>query len=163
MLSLAGVPGIYVHSLFGSRNCQSCVAETGRSRSINREKFQLAALEAELADPNSLKHRVFAGMKRLLQIRREQLEFHPNAQQRVLSVGKGIFALVRGGHFLVMVNVTPQQQEIDLKLSEDGLPVSETWRDLIGGHNYPVSGGKIRLRFEPYQSLWLRSCGQRKS
>ena len=36
MLSLAGVPGVYVHSLFGSRNCQSCVAATGQSRSINR-------------------------------------------------------------------------------------------------------------------------------
>ncbi|MCB0240108.1 MAG: sugar phosphorylase, partial [Anaerolineae bacterium] len=32
LLSLAGVPGIYVHSLFGSRNCEACVAETGRAR-----------------------------------------------------------------------------------------------------------------------------------
>ncbi len=32
LLSLAGVPGIYVHSLFGSRNCHFCFAETGRPR-----------------------------------------------------------------------------------------------------------------------------------
>ena len=156
MLSLAGVPGIYVHSLFGSRNCHSCVAETGRSRSINREKFQLAALEAELADPNSLKHRVFADVKRLLKIRREQSEFHPNAEQRVLPIGKGIFALVRGGQLLVVVNVTSQPQNVDLELSEAGLPASETWRDLIGARNVSVSSGRLRLRVDAYQCLWLK-------
>lgn len=41
MLSLAGVPGIYFHSLFGARNCYKCVEQTGRARSINREKFFL--------------------------------------------------------------------------------------------------------------------------
>ena len=40
-LCLAGVPGIYFHSLFGSRNYIEGVRETGRFRSINREKLQL--------------------------------------------------------------------------------------------------------------------------
>jgi len=31
MLSLAGVPGIYIHSLLGSRNCHACKEETGRA------------------------------------------------------------------------------------------------------------------------------------
>jgi sucrose phosphorylase len=159
MLSLAGVPGIYVHSLFGSRNCHACVAETSRSRSINREKFQSTALEAELADPNSLKHRVLAGMKRLLKIRREQVEFHPNAEQRVLSAGKGIFALVRGRQLLVVVNVTPKPQELELKLREAGLPPSERWLDLIGERNCDASGDQLRLHIEPHQSLWLKPSG----
>ncbi len=38
MLSLAGVPGIYIHSLFGTRNCQDCVDDSGQARSINRFK-----------------------------------------------------------------------------------------------------------------------------
>ena len=159
MLSLAGVPGIYVHSLFGSRNCHSCVAETGRSRSINREKFQLPAIDAELADPKSLKHRVLAGMKQLLKIRRGQVEFHPNAEQRVLSVGKGLFALVRGGRLLVVVNVTAERQDIDLGLSEVGLPLSDTWRDLISERALDVSGGRLSLPVEAYQSLWLKPSG----
>ncbi|NUQ36910.1 MAG: alpha-glucosidase C-terminal domain-containing protein [Caldilineales bacterium] len=29
---------------FGSRNCQACFAETGRARSLNRRKFDRAAL-----------------------------------------------------------------------------------------------------------------------
>lgn len=35
MLALAGLPGIYVHSLVGSSNDQEGVAQTGRARSIN--------------------------------------------------------------------------------------------------------------------------------
>jgi glucosylglycerate phosphorylase len=43
MLSLAGLPGIYIHSLFGSSNCVDCVQETGRARSINRQKFDFSS------------------------------------------------------------------------------------------------------------------------
>ena len=46
LLSLAGVPGIYVHSLFGSRNWHEGVAQTGRNRTINRRKFERRELEA---------------------------------------------------------------------------------------------------------------------
>ncbi|MGD1018909.1 MAG: alpha-amylase family glycosyl hydrolase, partial [Verrucomicrobiia bacterium] len=156
MLSLAGVPGVYIHSLFGSRNCHACVDETGRTRSINREKFPQAALETELANPQSLKHRLFTGIKRLLEIRRDQPEFHPNAAQRVLSLGNGVFALVRGGRLLAIVNVTPQPQNISLGLADAGLPSSVAWRDLIGGQRFAVEGGRLQLRTGPYQSLWLK-------
>ena len=44
MLALAGVPGIYVHSLFGSRSCERCREATGHARSLNREKFWLAEI-----------------------------------------------------------------------------------------------------------------------
>jgi sucrose phosphorylase len=40
MLAMVGVPGIYLHSLFGSRNYAAGVAETGRNRTINREKHR---------------------------------------------------------------------------------------------------------------------------
>ena len=59
LLSMPGVPGIYVHSLFGSRNWQEGVAATGQNRTINRRKFTRAALEAELADSASIPHQVF--------------------------------------------------------------------------------------------------------
>jgi glycosidase len=152
MFSLAGVPGIYAHSLFGSHNCHTCVEKTGRARSINREKFQRATLEAELADPKSLKHRVFTGMKRLLQIRRAHPEFHPNTAQRVLDAGDGVFALARGNRLFTVVNVTPQTQEVVLNVSNAGV-----WRDLIGGQEFITDDGKLSLRAEPYQSLWLKS------
>ncbi len=156
MLSLAGVPGVYIHSLFGSRNCDACVAATGRARSINREKFQRAALEAELANPHSLKHRAFTGIKHLLRIRRGQPEFHPNATQRVLSLGDGVFALVRGGRLLTIINVTSQPRDTSPTLVDAGLPSAAVWRDLIGGQQFAVEGGRLHLQTEAYQSLWLK-------
>ncbi len=51
LLALAGVPGIYVHSLLGSRNCHTCLAETGRARSLNRQKFSLAGLLSRARRP----------------------------------------------------------------------------------------------------------------
>ncbi len=44
MLSLVGMPGIYFHSLFGSRGWIEGVKQTGHNRTINREKCQLESI-----------------------------------------------------------------------------------------------------------------------
>ena len=95
MLSLIGVPGIYFHSLFGSRNYAEGVEETGRLRSINREKLDLTELEGELADRTSIRARVLSEYKRFLRTRRRFATFHPHGEQRVLDLGPSIFALTR--------------------------------------------------------------------
>src|SRR5206468_3892864 len=43
MLSLAGVPGIYVHSLFGSHTDHDGYARSGWKRDLNPERLPLAA------------------------------------------------------------------------------------------------------------------------
>ncbi len=48
MLALSGVPGIYFHSLFGSRGWPEGVTITGQNRTINRQKFDRAEVEREL-------------------------------------------------------------------------------------------------------------------
>jgi glycosidase len=156
LLSLAGVPGIYVHSLFGSRNCQECLAGTGRARSINREKFRRADLEAELDDPASIHHQVFQGYLHLLRQRRSHPGFHPNAAQRVLSLHQALFALVRDETMLCLVNVSPDSQSIAVDLKVWGLPPVTAWEDLIGGGVYRVQGENLLLTLEGYQALWLR-------
>jgi glycosidase len=156
LLSLAGVPGIYVHSLFGSRNCQECLAETGRARSINREKFRRADLDAELGDPDSIHHQVFQGYLHLLRQRRTHPGFHPNAAQRVLFLHEALFALVRDETLLCLVNVSPDSLSIPVDLKVWALPLVAAWEDLIGGGVYPVQGENLRLRLESYQALWLR-------
>jgi glycosidase len=95
MLSLAGVPGIYVHSLLGSRGWPEGARQTGRARSINREKLDLAALERELRTSGSLRALVFQRFASLLRARRASPAFHPNAGQRVLDLGEAVFGLVR--------------------------------------------------------------------
>lgn len=95
MLSLAGVPGIYFHSLFGSRNDRQAVIQTGMNRRINRQKLALAELDADLAASESLRSHVFARFCELLARRRAHPAFAPRSHQQVLDAGRQVFAVLR--------------------------------------------------------------------
>ncbi len=162
LLSLAGVPGIYVHSLLGASNCQACVAATGRARSINREKHQLAALEAVLADPTSRSRQVLDRYRHLLRRRQGQAAFHPASRQQVLELHPQMFVLLRltpeeGAGVLVLVNVSNQAQLVDVPM--DSLPGELTrgksWLDLIGGGGVAAQSGRLAVDLGPYQAMWL--------
>jgi sucrose phosphorylase len=159
MLSLAGVPGVYVHSLFGSRNCHTCVQESGRARSINRQVFQMADLRALLANPSRTQTQVFRDYCRLLRIRRQQTAFHPNASQEILqNLPAQVFGLLRvdaatQGTILCLVNCS--SNEIDLEL--ETLPDAAGWQDLIGGLVIETGTTPIFLHIDAYQSMWLKA------
>jgi sucrose phosphorylase len=111
MLSLQGVPGIYFHSLFGSRGDRAGAKASGIKRRINRQKLARADLERELNDPSSLRARVFGGFQALLRLRRTEPAFHPNAPQRVLELDPRVFAVLReaqnqGQSYLCLHNVS---------------------------------------------------------
>src|SRR5205823_6286375 len=118
LLALAGVPGIYIHSLFGSHNDQQAFARSGWKRDLNHGRLDLPRLEASLADSTSETAQVFARYASLLAARRAEPAFHPNAPQHVLSVGPSIFALCRGAsassRILALHNLSPLSQSIDL-------------------------------------------------
>ncbi len=156
MLSLVGVPGIYFHSLFGSRSWRAGVDVTGRNRTINRQKFDLAALETELADPASLRSLVFQRYTRLLQARGSSSAFDPHGGQQVLDCGKAIFALLRisphgSQRVLCLHNVSNQSQNVitDLQDIFSSVPLS----DRITGR--PIDDLTSSLSLQPYQILWL--------
>ena len=157
MLALAGLPGIYLHSLLGARNCLPCLDQTGRARSINREKFNLEDIEQDLADPNQRVRLVFDGYRRLLAVRREQPAFHPEAPQQVLAVPPECFALLRrpvgAPPVLCINNVTGTLVTLPLP-ADMGLPAGG-WRDLLHGRAYPNFTSETPLQLEPYQTLWL--------
>jgi sucrose phosphorylase len=109
--ALAGVPGIYFHSLFGSRNDRAGTAASGIPRRINRQKLPRAGLEAELRTPGSLRAQVFAGLRELLSLRRSSRAFAPAARQVVWKLDPRIFALTRESvdgteRFLCLHNVS---------------------------------------------------------
>ena len=97
MLAMAGVPGVYVHSLLGSVNWDEGVEQTGINRSINREKLDYAAVIDELNTEGTLRAAVFEGYRRMLQVRAAEPAFHPAAAQHILDAGPRVFAVVRGG------------------------------------------------------------------
>jgi len=159
MLALAGVPGIYVHSVLGSRSWHQGVVETGRARSINREKLECDVLERELADPRTLRHRVFHAYRALLQARTSQRAFHPEGPQRVVALHDAVFALLRTSpdgedHALCMHNVSPVVVEVELLPSTLHAPFGP-WRDLLGGSELVLAASGAKLQLEPYGVAWL--------
>lgn len=142
MVSLAGVPGIYVHSLLGSRSHHEGVKQTGHNRSINREKFRLEKLESELADANGLRGQVLNGLTKFLQIRQREKAFHPQASQEVLQTQKEVFALKRGEGVYCLHNVSTSVQEVRL-------PVDTI--DLLTGAEETE-----KVRLEALQTKWLK-------
>lgn len=158
LLSVVGVPGIYIHSLLGSRSDHAGVERTGQNRSINRERLGLSALEADLAKPDSLRHRVLKGYRRLLTLRRQRTAFHPNAAQRIVRVDDRVFSIVRdalGDRVWVLVNVSDQDIRLALDPADIGLSAAGNLRDLISGRADVLGGKTSEVWLEPYQALWL--------
>jgi sucrose phosphorylase len=160
MLSLAGVPGIYAHSLFGSRNCYECFEATGRARSLNREKFQLHQLEERLEDMHSYQSQVFSGYRRMLQVRKEQAAFHPQGGQRVLPVEEGIFAVLRTSpdqseSVVCLIEATGRPQAVQIDLAAQRLPGGE-WVELLSGQPVSSNGGTLIFALPSYGYGWLK-------
>jgi sucrose phosphorylase len=159
MLALVGVPGIYFHSLFGSRGWPEGVAQTGRSRTLNRQKLERAALERELSDPRSLRHAVFQRYARLLTARAASPAFHPHGAQQVVECGDSIFGLLRTSpdgaeRVLCLHSVSGRPQPVQADLSRWAGAASGRARDLITRRTFNVKGQRA-LRLRPYQTLWL--------
>ena len=166
LLSLAGVPGIYVHSLFGSRNCHSCYAQTGRARSLNREKFDRTALELALADPEGHTGRVFHGYRELLRLRREEPAFHPLGSQQVLDLGPAVLAILRvppgaGRPVLCLVNVSREPQTVDFGSGFGGAPADAVYFDLLDPDARVSPEGTPRVELAGYQARWLTMSSSR--
>jgi sucrose phosphorylase len=136
MLSLRGVPGIYFHSLFGSRSWRAGVRVTQRNRTINRQKLERIEFESEISDSNSIRSQVFQRYRRLLFQRSASAAFHPFGKQEVLEAGCGAFAVLRTSpdgtrRTLCLQNVTSQAQAVSLFHTTIQLKAYQTeWMDL---------------------------------
>jgi glucosylglycerate phosphorylase len=163
MLSLAGVPGIYFHSLFGSRNDRDAALASGINRRINRQKLTLAELETDLADSQALRSRVFGRYHVLLKARRSQAAFNPHAGQKVFEGDPRVFAVLRTGApgsdwVLCLHNVTNACVTMDITTDE----VTPTWRELLSEQPCSVgTKGSVRVTLRPYEVNWLAGQGPR--
>lgn len=139
LLALRGVPGIYFHSLFGSRGWPQGVDLLGHNRAINRQKLALEELTAELQDPSGRRRVVFDWLSLMLRARAAEPAFDPYAPQEVLDVGSGIFAL-RRGNVTCLVNVTPRSLAFP--------PGLRRGNDLLGSRK--------NAELEPYGVRWMK-------
>ncbi|MEJ2751774.1 MAG: alpha-amylase family glycosyl hydrolase [Candidatus Promineifilaceae bacterium] len=151
MLALRGVPGIYFHSLFGSRSWHEGVEQSGQKRRINRQKLSKGVLQAELANENSLRHLILPSYLRLLQARRSEPAFHPNGGQNIVDLDRAVFAIERvspdgRSSILCLQNVSSEERQIRLPL---GFATAE---DILSGQ----AMRSPQLTLQPYQIFWLR-------
>jgi sucrose phosphorylase len=157
MMSLEGIPAFYIHSLLATHNHHDGVKQTGHNRTINRFKWDIDALEAALADPQTPHAVVLKELSRLIAIRRRQRAFHPNATQYTLHpLNQAIFAfwrqsMARDQSIFSIHNLSKFPQE--LRLSDLNLLNTDDWSDLVSGDRFTALGDVYTMR--PYQSLWI--------
>lgn len=157
LLSLVGIPGIYIHSLLGSRNDTAGMAKTGRSRSINREKLSLRALEQALNDPGSLRARILAAFRDRLSVRVTRSAFAPNAAQRVLPLDHRVFSLVRESEtdrVWVSVNVSATPVTLRVSTAQLGFTPGAT-TNLLGGEGPMIGETVTEMVLGPYEAAWI--------
>jgi len=111
LLSLKGIPGIYIHSLLGSRNDILGVEKSGINRRINREKLDYNELDKQLSNENTLRSKVLKEYLKLLEIRKNNSEFSPLSKQKVVFYHRKVFSIIRkqtdkDTFILVLVNVS---------------------------------------------------------
>jgi glucosylglycerate phosphorylase len=164
MLALAGVPALYVHSLLGSRNDHESVARLGHNRAINRAKLDHGELDAELAVAGGRRARTLSRLSQLLRARRAERAFHPQAAQRVLDLGPGLFALLRRGRggrvVLALHDVSGGGARLPLAslAARAGARRDERPRDLLRV-GAPASS-RTHLELSPYGVAWLAYEGE---
>jgi sucrose phosphorylase len=142
MLTLAGVPAVYIHSLLGSTNDIDGMTRTEQNRTINRAKLELTRLNIELDAPNTLRHDIFNAYRHLLTTRRNIPAFHPNMPQTALDMGDdAILAIQRGDTLLALFNFSDQPRTLSR-------PVS--------GYDH-LTGDIIAEKtvLSPYEVLWV--------
>ena len=160
MLSLAGVPGIYFHSLFGSRSWRDGVELRGTNRAINRERLTQASLLADLQNPASVRSRVFDGFQALLRARGSSASFHPHALQRVVDLDPRLFTVLRGdapgARVLCLHNVSAEPVAVSPDAVRRAVDIASPLADLLASEHpsgrAPASNG---LTLRPYDTAWL--------
>lgn len=142
MLSVRGVPALYVHSVLGSPNFEELRTATGRARSLNRGRLTEAEVDTILAE-DEIRAAVVSGIRARLRARQGHPAFHPEAAQAVVDIGPEVVALRRtaadGRELVAVHNVTRHEVDVDLP---DGV-------DLLTGA--PAVGGPLR----PYECRWI--------
>ena len=159
MLALAGIPGIYFHSLFGSRNDREAALQTGINRRINRQKFSLEKLETELNQPQSLRAQVFNRFQAQLQARRSHPAFAPQAGQEILKLDPRVFCLVRtspAGDSSVLCLHNLSKEAVTVEVPATRFNLTTSWTGLIDECNRPsLLEGRLQVNLKPYEAAWF--------
>ncbi len=150
MMAFKGVPAFYIHSLLGTENDYEGYQQTGRARSLNRKQWTYKEITRLLEEDTRHKH-VLKRLLHLIEIRKQQEAFHPDAEQHWLDLGSNFIAFKRSAknqEIIAITNVTGHNQGI---VVESQLAASE----LIMNDREPQ--GYSELIMPPFSTRWFSS------
>jgi len=149
---MRGIPGVYFHSLVGTRNDIPGVHASGIARRINRHKYDLRELQDHVRITGSPQRRIHAAYRHLLATRIAQPAFHPDGLQQSLDLDqRGLITFTRTSpdgnqRILVAANVTPESKSLELRQHSEFRGA----RDLLSDSDGLASGARLK----PYQVAW---------
>ena len=160
-LVMMGVPGIYLHGLFGSKNDAEAVLDEGQTRSISRRSFDRDSLYETLDDPGTSTHKIAYGFGSMVLKRTREKAFHPNAPQHILNISDTVFAVLRTSvdqseRILCIINITSREQRITIDLSQLESNF-ESLFDVLSEQTLPMDGTILELKLPPYEVVWAKS------
>ena len=144
LLTIIGIPAVYVQSILGGRNYYEGVEKTGANRTINRQKYKASEICDSLLKSGSFRNQVYRELQKLIQLRRSEEAFHPNCAMRVLGTNHATFGIVRDEKVYVLHNMSDQAQTISLDAG--------TYINLLTKKECDIQQEVI---LEPYQFVWL--------
>ena len=157
-LVLQGVPGVYLHSLLGTRNDVESVLVSRSKRDINRTEIHVNSITDALQDSLSKISRISRELGRLLVLRTRRGAFHPNSDQKILMVSPDIFIVVRKKSekklAIAMTNVTDRTSLIEISLLDIGTTITH-WFDIVSKVEWMADKGVLYLTLQPYDIVWL--------
>ncbi|EAG9230860.1 sugar phosphorylase [Listeria monocytogenes] len=154
LMSIPGVPAVYVQSILGSRNDYSGVETTGHNRSINRKKYDLAEITAELEQAGSLRKATYDALTKLISTRKAESLFHPEIPMEVLESTAELFVVKRSSDVestILIHNLS--EKEVSYSLD------SGVYTNLYSG---PTVTGSDSIKLRGYEFCWLKTKNYRE-
>jgi len=151
MISFEGVPAIYFNSLFGKSNDEAKYVITGNNRDINRYKWSYENITKKLNNKNSKQSIFYQNLGKLLEIKRKQKAFHPNAKRLNINLGSKLFCFKRISldKKQIIISITncssvDQYPKLNKKYSE--------WKNII---NPKINTLNKSFKLKPFETMWL--------
>ena len=151
MISFEGVPAIYFNSLFGKSNDEAKYVITGNNRDVNRYKWSYENITKKLNDKNSKQSIFYQNLGKLLEIKRKQKAFHPNAKRLNINLGSKLFCFKRTSldKKQTIISITncssvDQYPKLNKKYSK--------WKNII---NPKINSLNKSFKLKPFETMWL--------
>jgi len=149
LLSIPGVPAIYLNLLLGADNDQEKARLTGHPRAINRKTYTDSELEKLLA-PDTQADLTLRVLRRLLAARANLPDLAPATRFDLAGSVGGVLAFHRGEKLFCAVNLSDRAENLELPAG--------FYRDVISDH---LMAGEVQL--QAYQCLWLQPSARRET